>query len=378
MPVDGFVAPGFAPVESVFKENFEIHGEIGAALSVHLHGRPVVDLWGGVADPIANRAWDRDTVQVLWSVSKGLVATCLAMLIDRGRLDPERPVCRYWPEFAAAGKGDVTVRQLLSHQAGLPFLDEPITLGQVALPDALADVLAAQRPRWEPGTAHGYHAVTWGFYVSELVRRVDGRTVGTFLAEEVAGPLDVDAYIGLPCSVAPRLAHLTPIAPMPADLFDVGSDLGRAMLAMPELASPGADHDPAVLAWEVPSGLGVANARALSGVYAALAAGGTLDGVRLLSPDTLAAVTSTVVCGPDRILGDRTAFGLGFMKPQTSFFEVSTDTAAFGHPGSGGPLAFADPAAGLAFAYVTNGRSPLHTDVRALGLIDAVHDCLPG
>ncbi|MFF7244209.1 serine hydrolase domain-containing protein [Embleya sp. NPDC008237] len=376
MHVDGFVAPGFAPVQAAFEENFALRGEVGAALAVHLHGAPVVDLWGGLAEPDAGRSWEPDTVQVVWSVTKGLVATCLAVLIDRGLLDPALPVCRYWPEFAAAGKRDVTVAQLLSHQAGLPFLDEPITLAQVAVPDALADALAAQRPVWEPGSAHGYHAVTWGFYASELIRRVDGRTVGTFLAEEVAGPLGVDAHIGLPATVVPRLAHLTTLAPTDPALLDLDSDLGRAMLALPELAAPGADHDPDVLTWEVPSGLGVTNARALARVYAMLAGGGTLDGVRLLSPATVTEVTRTVVEGPDRILGEHTAFSLGFMKPETAFFAVSTDSAAFGHPGSGGPLAFADPASGLAFAYVTNGQSPLHTDVRALGLIDAVRGCL--
>lgn len=284
MHVDGFVAPEFASVEAVFKENFAIRGEVGAALAVHVRGRPVVDLWGGLAEPAAGRAWERDTVQVVWSVTKGLVATCVAMLIDRGELDPGLPVCRYWPEFAAAGKRDVTVAQLLSHQAGLPFLDDPITLAQIAVPDALADALAAQRPAWEPGTAHGYHAVTWGFYASELIRRVDGRTVGAFLSDEVAGPLGVDAHIGLPAAITPRLAHLTAIAPMDPGAIDLASDLGRAMLAMPELAIPGADHDANVLAWEVPSGLGVTNARALARVYAVLCAGGTLDGVRLLSP----------------------------------------------------------------------------------------------
>ncbi|MET7301737.1 serine hydrolase domain-containing protein [Embleya sp. NPDC005575] len=376
MHVDGFVAPGFAPVQAAFEENFALHGEVGAALAVHLHGAPVVDLWGGLAEPDAGRSWEPDTVQVVWSVTKGLVATCLAVLIDRGLLDPALPVCRYWPEFAAAGKRDVTVSQLLSHQAGLPFLDEPITLAQVAMPDALADALAAQRPAWEPGAAHGYHAVTWGFYASELIRRVDGRTVGAFLAEEVAGPLGVDAYIGLPATVVPRLAHLTTLVPMDPALLDLDSDLGRAMLALPELAAPGADHDPDVLAWEVPSGLGVTNARALARVYAMLAGGGTLDGVQLLSPATVTEVTRTAVEGPDRILGEHTAFSLGFMKPETAFFAVSTDSAAFGHPGSGGPLAFADPASGLAFAYVTNGQSPLHTDVRALCLINAVRECL--
>ncbi|MGW9207939.1 serine hydrolase domain-containing protein [Embleya sp. NPDC055664] len=376
MHVDGFIAPGFAPVQAAFEENFAIHGEVGAALAVRLRGAPVVDLWGGLAEPISGRSWEHDTVQVVWSVTKGLVATCLAILIDRGRLDPALPVCRYWPEFAAAGKQTVTVAQLLSHQAGLPFLDEPITLDQVAMPDALADALAAQRPVWEPGTAHGYHAVTWGFYASELIRRVDGRTVGAFLAEEVAGPLGLDAHIGLPAAELPRLAHLTTIAPSDPALLDLGSELGRTMLALPELAVPGADHDPSVLTWEVPSGLGVTNARALARVYAMLGAGGTLDGVRLLSPETVADVTSTVVAGPDRILGDHTAFSLGFMKPETTFFRVSPDPAAFGHPGSGGPLAFADPATGLAFAYVTNGQSPLNTDVRALGLIEAVRECL--
>ncbi|MDI2127312.1 serine hydrolase domain-containing protein [Yinghuangia seranimata] len=439
--VQGHAAPEFAAVEREFRTHFAERGEVGAALAVQVRGLPVVDLWGGLADPETGRPWEHDTVQVVWSATKGLVATCLAMLADRGRLDYASPVCRYWPEFAAAGKQRVTVGELLSHQAGLPFLDEPIPLSTVAVPDALSDLLAAQRPHWEPGTAHGYHAVTWGFYAAELLRRIDGRTVGAFLNDEVAGPLGVRAYIGTPREVAATVATLVPAPPaVPAmgeagtttagtgarpggspdpagsggtqggtggrggvadrgaatpsgtpasdtsdtsdtsasgaPAWDPDSDMMRAMLTLPELALPGADHDPDVLALEIPSGCGVTNARALARVYAALAAGGTLDGVRLMAPDSVKAATTTAVEGQDRILGELTAFAQGFMKPSTSFFQVSGNPEAFGHPGSGGTLAFADPACGLSFAYVTNGQTLSHTDWRALSLVDAVYRVL--
>ncbi|MEU8132844.1 serine hydrolase domain-containing protein [Streptodolium elevatio] len=375
--VQGFAAPEFDAVAREFRANFAVRGEVGAALAVQVRGRPVVDMWGGLAAPAAGRRWEHDTVQVVWSATKGLVATCLAMLADRGRLDYASPVCRYWPEFAAAGKQRVTVGQLLSHQAGLAYLDAPITLADVAVPDALSDLLAAQRPHWEPGTAHGYHAVTWGFYAGELLRRIDGRTVGAFLSDEVAGPLGVPAYIGTPPEVAVGVATIVPSAAAePSAAWDPDSDLVRAMFALPELAAPGADHDPGVLALEIPSGCGVTNARALSRVYAALAEGGTLDGVRLLSPDTVKTATAAAVEGPDRILGELTSFAQGFMKPATSFFQVSRDPQAFGHPGAGGTLAFADPAAGLSFAYVTNSQSASHTDWRAMSLVAAAYRAL--
>jgi CubicO group peptidase (beta-lactamase class C family) len=375
--VDGHTEPGFGAVEAAFTRNFSSRGEIGASVCVYVHGKPVVDLWGGYADPGSGRRWEEDTLQVVWSATKGLVATCLAMLIDRGRLEPGLPVARYWPEFAENGKQDVTVAQLLSHQAGLPYLDEPVRLARLVEPGGLAADLARQKPVWEPGTAHGYHAITWGFYAAELVRRMDGRSVGRFFAEEVAGPLGVEAYIGTPAHAAARAAVLVP-DPQPSRQIwsDTASPLLRAMLALPDLARPGADHDPEVLRLEVPSGLGVTNARALSRVYAALAAGGTLDGVRLCSPAVVAAVTATAVSGTDRILGEHTAYGLGFMKPQTAFFGVTPNPDGFGHPGSGGTIAFADPAAGLAFAYVSNRQTPAHTDQRALSLVEAVYRSL--
>lgn len=373
--VQGLAEPRFASVAREFRAGFAHRGEVGAALAVYVHGRPVLDLWGGLADPGTGRRWERDTVQVVWSATKGLVATCLAMLVDRGRLDYADPVCRHWPEFAQAGKRDVTVGELLSHQAGLPYLDEPVPFAVVAVPDALSDRLARQRPFWKPGTAVGYHAVTWGFYAGELVRRVAGRSVGAFLAEEVAGPLGVSAYIGTPPDAAASVARLVP-APDAGAGWLPGSDLARALLAVPELALPGADHDPAVLALEIPSGLGVTNARALARVYAVLAAGGTHGGVRLMSPAAVKAATATAAEGPDRILGELVGYAQGFMKPSTAFFRISADPEAFGHPGSGGSLAFADPAAGLAFAYVTNAQSAAHTDGRALSLVAAVHRAL--
>src|SRR3954468_7618649 len=192
--IDGTTAPGFEPVRRAFARNFAEHGEVGAAVGAYLHGRPVVDLWGGVADPAAGRAWQRDTLQVVFSTTKGVTAACAHLLAQRGELDLDAPVAEYWPEFAENGKDRIPVRWLLTHQAGLPAIDHPITPAEAIAWHPMVTALAAPRPFWEPGPEHGYHGHTYGWLVGEVVRRVTGRSLGTFLAEEIAAPLDLDLW----------------------------------------------------------------------------------------------------------------------------------------------------------------------------------------
>ena len=359
----------FAAAADAFRANLTDPGDGGASLAVVLDGHLVVDVWGGT--------WEDDSLCVTYSTCKGLAAACIALLVDRGALDYGSPVATYWPEFAQEGKHDVTVGQLLSHQAGLSALREPITLDAVADGSLAAD-LAAQAPLWEPGTGHGYHAVTFGFYAAELVRRVDGRSLGAFLSEEIAGPIGADAFIGLPADHAGRVLPLNaagmqtamsdPDRPIVRAMFDPASITSRSMFAMPELAVPGTISRPEVLALEMPSMNGVADARSLARIYGALAS--------CCGAATLRDATTTQAEGDDLVLLDHTAFAMGFMKPTTSFFKVSPNASAYGHPGNGGSLAFADPEAGLAFAYVTNTQLPAATDRRAQSVIDAVYDAL--
>ena len=203
--IQGTCLERFRPVRTAFERNFDELGDVGAAVSVRLHGEKVVDLWGGVADPAAGRAWERDTAALVFSTTKGLTAVCALLLWQRGELDLDAPAAEVWPEFAASGKGAVTTRHLLSHQAGLPAFDMPISVDECQDADLVAARLAAQAPRWEPGTAHGYHALTYGWLVGEVVRRVSGRSVGRFLADEVTGPLGLETWLGLPPELEPEL-----------------------------------------------------------------------------------------------------------------------------------------------------------------------------
>jgi CubicO group peptidase (beta-lactamase class C family) len=211
--VHGFVAAGFEPVRDAFARNFTEHGEVGAACCVYLRGEPVVDLHGGLADAASGRAWQPDTLQLVFSATKGVTATCVLMLAERGAIDLDAPVARYWPEFAANGKSAIPVRWLLSHRAGLAAIEGDFTLDEALSWDPVAAALAAQAPLWEPGTKHGYHLRSYGWLLGELVRRVDGRTVGRFLADEIAGPLGLDLWIGLPEEQEARVSTIVPPAP---------------------------------------------------------------------------------------------------------------------------------------------------------------------
>ena len=339
-----------------------------------LDGESVVDLWGGWCDAERSRPWGRDTLANVFSTTKGMTALCAHQLVERGQLDLDAPVARYWPEFAQAGKGDLPVRWLLSHQAGLPAVRKPLPEGALYDWQAFTGALAEQDPWWEPGTLHGYHAVTFGHLVGEVIRRVSGRSVRQFLSENVAGPLDVDLHLGAPGPVADRVAELCgdPLPRLgggeggPSGLAAVDGPLGRFLRDIGDPStlagatfnnpprSPHVANDPRWRAAEIPAANVHSDARALARVYGALARGGELDGVRLLEPESIERATEEQACGPDAVLGELPMrYGLGFML-RHDFMPLAPGPRAFGHPGAGGSLGAADPDAKVGFGYVPN------------------------
>lgn len=373
VPIHGFVEPGFSAVSEAFAANFHEHGEIGAAVCVYHRGLPVVDLWGGVADRSAGRPWERDTIQLVFSTTKGMTATCVHLLVERGELDLDSPVARYWPEFAACGKATIPLRWVLSHQAGLAAVTGDVTLDDVLGWDGVVRAIAAQAPVWEPGTLHGYHARSFGWILGEVVRRVTGRSLGRFFAEEVAAPLDLDFFIGLPADELPRVANTYPpvVEPEVRDVMD--AFLGPDTLLGQVLSGPsnlfGYDdmwNRPELLAAEMPSSNGVGSARAVARMYAALL--GEVDGLRLLQPGTVARATAVQVDGTDHVIGLPMPFGLGFMTPPPS-----GPPRSFGHAGAGGSLGIADPDREWAMGYVMNQMNlGITGDARSSGLVEAV------
>jgi CubicO group peptidase (beta-lactamase class C family)/pimeloyl-ACP methyl ester carboxylesterase len=376
LDIGGRVAPGFEALRDAFAVNFDLHGDVGAACCVYLDGRPVVDLWGGFADVAMGRPWTEDTVQLVFSATKGVTAVCIHLLAEQGRLDLDAPVARYWPEFAARGKQAIPLRWVLSHRAGLAAVDGDLTLAEVLAWDPVVAAIAAQAPNWEPGTAHGYHVRSFGWILGEVVRRVAGRSLGRFLAEAVAAPLGLDLWVGLPATAERRRATIIP----PADFPSVAALLGADSLTARAMSGPSGlfAYDEMwnrrdVLAAEMPSSNGVASARALARLYAACV--GDVDGVRLLSAKTVEAARSVEAEGPDRVLLLPSRYGLGFMLPP--MLAPGCGERAFGHPGAGGSLAFADPDARLGFGYVTTRmKFDLAGDARTRGLVDAVYRAL--
>jgi CubicO group peptidase (beta-lactamase class C family) len=383
----GAADPRFAPVRDVFDENFAHRGELGAALTVVVDGRTVVDLWGGTTDKHGGRPWTPETLVVVFSCTKAATALCAHMLAARGRLDLDVPVARYWPEFAAADKGDIPVRMLLNHRAGLPAIDRPMPPESLYDWEAMSAALATQPPHWTPGTAHGYHAVTFGFLAGELIRRLSGQTVGAFFREHVAGPLDLDFFIGLPEALEGRVAtvRMAPIqaepSPFTAAMFNRSTLTSKAFLNPRALLMPGQINSRRAHAAEIPAANGIASARGLAGMYAPLACAGSAASVSLIDRETLRAMSTVESDGEDRILLTHTRFASGFMKtmdnrPGDSAI-LGPNEDAFGHAGAGGSIGFADPVAGVAFGYVMNqlGAGVLLNE-RGQGLIDAVYDCL--
>ena len=368
--IAGTVAPGFEPVRDAFAANFErpqAYREIGAALAVYRHGECVVDLWGGYADQARTRPWTGDTLVNLWSTTKGIAALCVALLVDRGGLSYEDRVAEHWPDFAAAGKAEVTVAQLLSHQAGLPGFAKPVSLEDLFDQPGCAARLAAQAPLWPPGTANGYHAVTWGVLVAELVRRVDGRTIGRFLAEELAGPAGAELHIGLAPALGDRVAELVP----PDQVVDLGAfELNPAMVMA--LVSPKLDpvraNEPDWQAAELPALNGHGSAQGIARLYAAALSG------TLLSPETLAAMTATAADRVDLVIGFNPQWGMGIANNANGMF--GPFPSVFGHSGWGGSFGCAHKPSGLAIGYALNHMGPeLVGDPRATALCQAVFGC---
>jgi CubicO group peptidase (beta-lactamase class C family) len=389
--VAGSVVPGFEGVRDAFEQNFLEHGEKGASLGVYVDGDLKVDLWGGVADVTTGRPWQADTVSVVYSATKGATAILASLLAQRGLLDFDAPVTRYWPEFGGGGKSDVPVRYLFTHQVGLPYLDQQLTRDELLKGSRITEVLEQQAPVWEPGTAHGYHALTYGWLAGALIARVTGKRLGQVFAEEIAWPLQLDFHIGLPARDVPRVAPLIDMPPPdPSALDAIGDpelkqmlmDLGaaaldpqsafaRALTTNGALPTPDATtwNDPRVYAAEMPAANGISNGRSLARLYAATVS--EVDGLRLLTDDTVDQARAEQVSGPDRTLLLPSRFGTGFQLPQPGSPLLSEDS--FGHTGAGGALGFGDTRHKVGFGYVQNQLlgGPAG-DPRTRGLIAAV------
>ncbi|PZT70552.1 esterase [Streptomyces sp. SW4] len=387
MDVHGTVAEGFEPVRDAFARNFAALGDRGAAVAVYRDGRRVVDLWGGTRDVDGTAPWERGTAQVVRSATKGVAAAVPLLLHQRGELDLDAPVGAYWPEFKAHGKDRVLVRHVLNHRAGVPVLDVPLTPEEALDPARGPEAVAGQAPAWEPGTAHGYHALTYGWLVDELVRRVTGgRSTGEWIAEEIAAPLGLDLWLGLPAAEeaagrAGRVGRVDDPAPsgglrlrpkraVTEAYEDPGSLTRRAFAAITPFPD---QNDPAYRAAALPATNAVATADGLARFYAALI--GEVDGVRLFAPRTVELARAEESAGPDRVLVVGTRFGLGYMLHGSA--SPFLGPGSFGHPGRGGALGFADPGSGIAFGYVTNGfRGTVTADPRAQALVRAVRTVL--
>jgi CubicO group peptidase (beta-lactamase class C family) len=388
--VEGHVSRGLEAVREAFVQNFERRGELGGACCAYRHGEKVVDLWGGIRNKQTGEPWEQDTMVLLYSATKGLAAMTLAIAHSRGWLDYEQRVASYWPEFAQQGKETITVRQLLAHQAGLFAFDEPVDRSVVADLDRLAVVLARQKPAWEPGTRQAYHALTLGFYEGELLRRVDPqhRSLGQFFQDEIATPLEQDVYIRLPETIPnSRLATLAPpraidmLVGFPLRLALEGmnhrSNIYRALMINPGFAVAHDEQRVYARHLEVPSGGGVGTARAIAHAYGVFAAGGRELGICPETLDLLAAPAIPPTRGffDECLKGDGMQFSLGFMKPSAVWPFGSA--RSFGAPGSGGSFGFADPKAGIGYAYVSSQMGTRLTgDPRDVALRNALYSAL--
>jgi CubicO group peptidase (beta-lactamase class C family) len=393
--IHGEVGPGFDKVRDAFEANFTQHGDVGAAFALYKDGEKVVDIWGGVADEDTGAPWNEDTLQLVFSTTKGATAICANLLAQRGELDFDAPVAQYWPEFKANGKENIPVRWLLSHRSGLPVLDTPLTPEEIFAWEPMVAALAAKKPEWEPGTKHGYHAVTYGYLVGEVVKRISGKSLGTFFRENVAEPLGLDFWIGLPESEESRVSKLISFQLGATDEqksafadFDISGlpeevqPIVRAFMdpnSLSNRALTGVSHPPmnfnsrAMHAAEVPAANGITTARSLAKMYAAQV--GEVDGVRILNDATVNNALIEQSDGPDEVLMIPTRFGLGFFL--NSSYQPMFGPRSFGHSGAGGSLGLADPDANIGFGYVMNKmQQNLAGDPRTIGLIDAVYTAL--
>ncbi|RJQ86487.1 MAG: class A beta-lactamase-related serine hydrolase [Desulfobacteraceae bacterium] len=378
----GHCDPRFTELRNVFQHHFKSGRELGAAVAVTLDGRAVVDLWAGYADHKRSRPWQKDTLVNVYSTTKGFTAACVHRLADQGRLDLDDPVAHYWPEFARNGKETITLRHLLSHQAGLPAISAPLPAEAVFDWDKMTRALAEQAPWWTPGTRHGYHARTYGWLLGEVVRRITGKRLGLFFHDEIAAPLGLDFHIGLSEQHHYRVAPIGKIPPPPPG---ANPNLGHIMLTQPEAVTTKAFTNPPIhkipdlvntARWrsaEIPSSNGHGTAAAIARFYGALACGGRLDGVQVLSKHSIEAARKEHAHGPDEVLKVDTRFGLGYMLPQPGA-ALGPNGYAFGHPGMGGSLGFADPEARIGFGYVMNRpQDSILIDDRPAALIEALY-----
>jgi CubicO group peptidase (beta-lactamase class C family) len=389
----GFCAPAFEPVLDVFVEHFRIHPcggapELGASVSVVVDGETVVDLWDGWADADRTRSWEKDTIANVFSCGKGVTAVAVHMLVEDGLLDYDTPIAAYWPEYAANGKEKTTVRHVLTHQAGLPQLRTDLGPGGAWDSVKVAQAIAGATPMWEPGSGHAYHAVTYGHILDELVRRVSGQRLAEVIRQRIDGPLGVDFYVGMTEQEIARCADMTPFPGGPPDsvaMFEqmTGMKLPETFAELSSIDQTGImafGNRPNSTLWRTSTDFlaagGHSNARSLARIYGALARGGEIDGVRLLTPETLAAATELQVDGPDLIMGNPWAWGLGFMLPHPGPSSARFSGHGFGHGGVYGSLGWAEPVTKLGFGYVQNQEWLPMGDPRGSRLLHAAIGCL--
>jgi CubicO group peptidase (beta-lactamase class C family) len=382
--IQGEIDPRFARIKDAFAANFATKGEVGAAVAITLDNRPVVDIWGGHTDRGRTKPWTRDTIVNVWSTTKGPAAMCSHRLAEQGRLDLDAPVLRYWPQFAQAGKDKIPVSYLLNHKAGLPAIKAKIPAEMLYDWEAMTAALAAHQPWWEPGTRHGYHAFTFGYLSGEVVRRITGKSLGTYFRDEFAVPLGLDFHIGLDARHDERVAQMIGADPVPPGETNLFTEAFKD----PESVSTKALANPTSLMqvktintreWrgaEIPAANGHGNARGLARLYGALACGGSVDAIQVLSAESIARCHTEQSRGQDAVLLRETRFGPGFMLPQPGMAHAR-NPRTFGHPGAGGSIAFADPDTRIGFAYVMNKmRNDNMLDTRAAALIEAMYESL--
>jgi CubicO group peptidase (beta-lactamase class C family) len=378
MDIGGTAVPGFEPVRDEFERNFAERGEVGAGCCVYRGAEPVVDLWGGTTTAAGEAPYTDRTLQLVASATKGALAIVAHRLAERGEIDLDAPVARYWPEFAAEGKANLPVRWLLSHQAGLPAIHHVLSQEDIVGWTVPVAALAAEPPAWAPGTDHGYHAITYGWLVGEVINRVTGATCGQVFANEVARPLGLDLHIGLPPAEHHRVAPLIPAPPpatgqpdeLTARLLDPDSIAHWAFLIPSGLFT--ILNDPVIWTAELPAANGMGTAHALARLYAAVIE--EVDGVRLLTPRSVARATVEHCRGIDRVTGYETAYALGFQLPFP--FRPMAGPGSFGHYGLGGSVGLAHPGHGFSFGYTVNQMGPgTPADRRSVPLVDAVVRC---
>lgn len=373
--IHGTFAPAFTALATVFKENFSARGDVGASLAVVRDGELLVDLWGGSLDAVGRRPWAADSVVNVWSTTKAVNALCFAMLVDRGQAAYADPVARWWPEFAAQGKDAITIAMLLSHQAGLCSFADPAVVEDFYDQPRAAARFAAMTPLWPPGSRSGYHAISIGNLAGELFRRIEGRTLGAFIRDELAGPSGLDLTLGLPPSEEARRAEM--IAPPELATSNMATDLNPSQVAAytNPVIEPLLPNTPAWRACELSSANGFSNARALARLFGAVAGDGTLEGRRIVGAEAIAQATVEQISGVDEVLGVPARWGAGFLLNTDGLY--GPQDRSFGHSGWGGSFVVVDPVARMAVAYAMNRMgTDLVGDPRDVALIAAAYESL--